>query len=29
LDIFDFLRHGVPKLRDLFNLWSYKLIIAQ
>jgi len=25
---FEFLRLGVPKLRDLTNLWSYKLIIT-
>jgi len=27
LDIFEFLRLGDPKLRDLANLWSYKLIM--
>jgi len=26
LDVLEFLRLGDPKLRDLANLWSYKLI---
>jgi len=29
LDSFDFLRLGDPKLRDLVNLWSFKLIMIQ
>jgi len=28
LNILNFLRLGDPKLRDLANLWSYKLIIT-
>jgi len=27
LDILNFLHLGDPKLRDLANLWSYKLIM--
>jgi len=28
LDIFEFLRLGDPKLRNLANFWSYKLILT-